>query len=121
MYANLLIGGDIHQGDLIAVADGNDFTVGIYFGRGRGGTVQYYSHRAVIGCRQGWEDSQKNPNWSLYGKPWNVSRIYKNIVNTPRTTRIMKLNKDNITNQHMIEDLQKAKEILSEFNIPVNF
>jgi hypothetical protein len=35
-------GGDIHKGDLIAVSNGNDFSVGIYFGRGTGGTVQYY-------------------------------------------------------------------------------
>ncbi len=124
MYANSTIGGDIHQGDLVAIANGNDFTVGIYFGRGRGGTVQYYIPRTVVQSREWWENAQKDKDSKVYeyvNKPWTLSTIWKAFLNTPRDTRIMKLNKDNITSQQMIDDIQKSKEILAQFNITVNF
>ncbi len=123
MYINSRIGGDIHQGDLIAVADGNDFTIGIYFGRGRGGTVQYYTPRGVLQSREYWENAQKDSSdmYGLKNKPWTLSRIWKAFVNTPRDTRIMKLPRESIVNQVMIDEIQKSKEILAQFNITVNY
>jgi hypothetical protein len=124
MYINSRIGGDIHQGDLIAVADGNDFTIGVYFGRGRGGTVQYYIPRHVVQSREWWENAQKDKDSKVYhhvNKPWTLSTIWKSFVNTPRDTRVMKLHRESIINEQMIDDLQKSKEILAQFNIPVNF
>ena len=41
----------------------------------------------------------------------------KGFINTPRNTRIIKLNRENITDQETIQDIIKAKEILSEFKV----
>jgi hypothetical protein len=117
-------GGDIHRGDLVAVANGNDFTVGIYFGQGRGGTFQYFTPHGVVSSKEWWENAQKDKVSNMYtesGKPWKLTRIWKHFVNTPRDTRILKLNRENITDRKTIEDIEKAKEILQEFNIPVNY
>lgn len=114
-------GGDIHRGDLIAVSNSNDFCIGIYYGNGQGGTVQYFSPVNVVNSRTWWEEAQKNNMYSESGKPWKLTRIWKHYVNTPRDTRILKLNRDNITDQKEIENIIKAKEILKEFNIEVNY
>lgn len=114
-------GGDIIKGDLVAVSNGNYFTVGIYFGNGKGGTFQYFTPSGVVESRNWWEKSQTSEAYKMHSKPWKFTRIWKNYINTPSDTRIMKLNKDNITDQKTIEDIIKAKEILQEFNITVNY
>ena len=117
-------GGDIHRGDLVAVANTNDFTVAIYFGQGRGGTFQYFTPAGVVSSKEWWENAQKDKMSNMYtesGKPWKLTRIWKHYVNTPRDTRILKLNRENITDQETIENIIKAKEILQEFNITVNY
>jgi hypothetical protein len=119
MFPNSKLGGDIHQGDLIAVASGNDFIVGIYFRRGSGGTVQYYHPSAPVHTQERYDkltDEQKEKRG-----PLKLGDIWKDFINTPRETRVMKLNRDNITDQRMMEDFQKSKEILAQFNITVNF
>lgn len=115
------IGGDIHRGDLIAISTGNDFTLGIYYGQGRGGTVQYYIPQGVTMSKKAWETSQTSSNYAMYQKPWKLTRVWKCYINTPRDTRILKLHRDCITDQEDIENIFKAKEILKEFNIEVNF
>ena len=114
-------GGDILRGDLVAVSNGNDFTVGIYFGQGRGGTFQYYTPHGVVESKNWWETAHKDKMYGEFNKPWKLTRIWKHYVNTPRDTRIIKLNRDNITDQQTIENIEKAKEILQEFNITVNY
>jgi hypothetical protein len=114
-------GGDIHRGDLVAISNSNDFCIGIYFGQGRGGTVQYFSPINVVRSKEYWEKAQGDPMYSENGKLWKLTRIWKHYVNTPRDTRILKLNKENITDQKEIENILKAKEILKEFNIEVNY
>ena len=123
MYT-VLHGGDIHKGDLIAVSNGNDFSIGIYYGRGSGGTVQYFTPNGVVSSKEWWENAQKDKVSKMYtesGKPWKLTRIWKSFINTPRDTRILKLNRDNITDQDTIEQILEAKEILKEFNITVNY
>ena len=114
-------GGDIHRGDLVAVSNSNDFTVGIYFGQGRGGTFQYFTPHGVVSSKDWWQEAQKSASYVESNKPWKLTRIWKHYVNTPRDTRIIKLNRDNITDQQTIEQIIKAKEILQEFNITVNY
>lgn len=117
-------GGDVLKGDLVAVCNGNDFCIGIYYGQGRGGTFQYFSPVNVVSSRKWWEEAQKDKVSKMYddsGKPWKLTRIWKHYVNTPRDSRIIKLNRDNITDQETIENIIKAKEILQEFNITVNY
>jgi hypothetical protein len=120
MY-NVLLGGDINRGDLVAVANGNDISIGIYFGQGRGGTFQYF-HPSSPGRSKEWHDTRAN---NLKGvqdvKPFKLTNIWKSYVNTPRDTRIIKLNRDNITHPETIKDILEAKEILKEFNIEVNY
>lgn len=115
-------GGDIHRGDLVAVANGNDFNVGIYFGNGRGGTFQYYYVAAPKQSKEWFDKSnQEKVSRGLPPDTWKLSKVWKNFVNTPRDTRILKLNRENITDRQTIEDIEKAKEILQEFNITVNY
>jgi len=115
-------GGIIHRGDLIAVSNGNDFTIGIYSGRGSsGGTVQYYTPSGVVESKSWWEKYQTDKAYAHNGKPWGLTRIWKSFINTPRETRILKLNRDNITDQETIEQIIQAKEILKEFKIIVNY
>lgn len=113
-------GGDIHKGDLVAVCHTNDFVIGIYFGRGTGGTVQYYYPSSVVGYKDAYDTRVQNLGIEKVG-PWKLGRIWKAYVNSPRDTRIMKLNRENITDQQTIEQIEKAKEILAEFNITVNY
>ena len=113
-------GGDIQRGDLVAVSNSNDFCVGIYFGQGRGGTFQYYYPGGVISSKEYYEERLKTHGIEKAGK-FRLGSIWKSYVNTPRDTRIIKLNRDNITDQKEIENIEKAKEILQEFNITVNY
>ena len=113
-------GGDIHRGDLVAVANGNDFSVGIYFGNGRGGTFQYYYPNSVKSAKEYYEERVKIHGAEKAG-PWKIGKIWKAYVNSPRDTRILKLNRDNITDQETIEQIIEAKEILKQFNIEVNY
>ena len=119
MY-NSTLGGNIQKGDLIAVANGNDFRVGIYFGRGSGGTVQFYHPSVAPYAKDAYKDRVAIHGVDKVG-PFKIGLIYKDYVNTPRDTRIMKLNRDNITDQKMTEDIEKSKEILKQFNIDVNY
>jgi hypothetical protein len=113
-------GGDIHKGDLIAVSNGNDFTIGIYYGNGRGGTLQYFYPGAPRQSKEFYEDRLKNLG-SDKVKPFKLTNIWKSYVNRPRDTRIIKLNRDNITDQETIDQIIESKEILKEFNITVNY
>ena len=112
-------GGTIERGDLIAVSNGNDFTIGIYYGRGVGGTVQYYGTGTAGYCKKRYEERLKLG--ANVGLQFKLSQLWKEYINTPRDTRIMKLNRDNITDQKEIEKILEAKEILQEFNITVNY
>ena len=113
-------GGDINKGDLVAISNSNDFTIGIYFGQGRGGTFQYYYPNGVIGSKNFYEERLKNNGIEKTG-PWKLGSIWKSYVNTPRDTRIIKLNRSNITDQETINNIIEAKEILKQFNIEVNY
>lgn len=113
-------GGDIHKGDLIAVCNTNDFCVGIYYGRGTGGTVQYFYPSAVVRCRDYYEERLKNLGPDKM-KPFKIGNVWKCYINSPRDTRILKLNRDNITDQKELENILEAKEILKQFNVQVNF
>ena len=113
-------GGDVHKGDLVAISNRNDFTIGIYFGQGRGGTFQYYYPGSIVSAKNYYEERIKNHGVEKEG-PWKINKLWKSYVNAPRDTRILKLNRDNITDQETIEQIIEAKEILKEFNITVNY
>jgi hypothetical protein len=113
--------GEVHRGDLVAIANGNDISLGIYFGQGRGGTFQYF-HTGAPGQSKAWHENRKQNLEGIQDiKPFKLTNIWKSYVNAPRDTRIMKLNRDNITDQETIEQILEAKEILQEFNITVNY
>jgi hypothetical protein len=54
-------------------------------------------------------------------RPLTISQMGKNYVNTPDEHRIIKLNRENITDQETIEKLLEDKEVLKEFNIDVKY
>jgi hypothetical protein len=54
-------------------------------------------------------------------KPLKISQMGKSFVNSPTATRIIKLNRENITDQETIERLLTDKEVLKEFNIILNY
>ena len=112
MY-NVKQGGTIQKGDLIAIANGNNLDVAIYFGRGLGGTVPENS--------KDWHENRLKNLGSDKVKPFGLKNVMKSFINTPRDTRILKLNRENITDQETIDNILKAKEILQEFNITVNY
>jgi hypothetical protein len=113
-------GGTINKGDLIAVSNSNDFNVGIYFGRGIGGTVQYYGIGTAVYCKERHDVRVIEQGAEAAGE-FKLNHLWKEFINTPRDTRILKLNRDNITNQIDIENILESKEILRQFNIEVNF
>jgi hypothetical protein len=115
-------GETIEKGDLIAISNGNDFSLGIYYGRGSGGTVQYYMPNAVKHCMDRF--NVKMAELTAEGKPTEplkLNRFWKCYVQTPRDTRIIKLNRENITNPKDIEEIREAKEALKNFNIEVKY
>ena len=115
-------GGDIHRGDVVAICCNNDIYLGIYFGQGRGGTFQYFSPLAPINGKDYFDEHKKTKEANgLPVRPWSLKWIRKDYLQTPRDTRIMKINRENITDQATIERLLEAKEILKEFNITVNY
>ena len=121
MY-NVRHGGEIHRGDLVGVCWANDLVIGIYYGNGQGGTFQYFVPRRVAYYRDYFEEHKKAKEENgLPHRPWSIKWITKDYLQTPRDTRIIKLNKDNITDKETIEEILEAKKILEEFNITVNY
>jgi hypothetical protein len=114
-------GGEIQRGDLIAVATSNYISIGIYLGRGQGGTVQYLWPGSAV-AQKNWHNEQlKQWKGDKPMKPLTISQMGKTYVNTPDEYRIIKLNRDNITDQETIERLLEDKEVLKEFKIEVNY
>jgi hypothetical protein len=120
MYT-VLHGGDIHKGDLIAVSNGSYMSIGIYLGRGQGGSVQYLWPGSATSQRDWHEEQLKNWKGDKPMKPMKISQMGKNFLISPTPNRIIKLNRENITDQETIERLLEDKEVLKEFNITVNY
>lgn len=114
-------GGDIHKGDLIAVSNGNYMSVGIYVGRGTGGTVQYAWPGSAASSRNWYEQQLKQWKGDKPMRPFTISQVGKSYINSPDARRIIKLNRENITDQETIEKLLEDKEVLKELNITVNY
>jgi hypothetical protein len=121
MYT-VINGGDIHKGDLIAVANGSYMSIGIYLGRGQGGSVQYLWPGSATSAKD-WHDKENRASVGLppANKPLKISQMGKNFLISPTPERIIKLNKENITDQETIERLLTDKEVLKEFNIELNY
>jgi hypothetical protein len=92
-------GEDLQRGDLIAIAGERHIELGIYYGRGTGGTVQYYS----IGSAPGFEYRHNERTKSLGAEkvgPFKLNHIWKSYVNSPSAWRFMKLYKNKIQYFH---------------------
>jgi hypothetical protein len=114
-------GGDIQRGDLIAVATGNYISIGIYIGRGQSGTVQYLWPGSATSSKNWHEQKLKEWKGDKPMRPLTISQMGKTYVNTPDQYRIMKLNRENITDPETIERLLEDKEVLKEFKIEVKY
>jgi hypothetical protein len=113
-------GEDLQRGDLIAIAGERQIEIGIYFGRGRGGTVQYYNIRSAPGCEYRHEERVKSLGAEKVG-PFKLNHIWKSYVNSPSAWRFMKLYKNNITNIEDLTNIEESKRILEQFGITVNY
>ena len=119
MY-EVTIGGILEKGDMIAVSTGGDFYIAVYLGMGCN-TVQYYLPQYVIHNKERYD---KLPEVNAKGekkKPFSLKHIWKGYVNAPRKSRIIKLNRNNFTDVEQIQEIEKAKEILKELGINVNY
>ena len=90
--------GEIIKGDLVAIAYDNYMTLGIYVGRGKGGTFQYYDLNHIINV----EDV-------------NLPKVIKSYVNSPHTTRIIKVLPEALSMQRK-EEYEKAMHYLKTRN-----
>lgn len=81
--------GRIERGDLIAVGFESTIILGLYIGRGKGGTVQYYylNHFAYL------EDNC--PDQPL-------SRWAKSYINSPHVNRIIRVSMETLNNETLI-------------------
>lgn len=95
--------GTIRKGDLIAIAHQNYMQLGIYVGRGKTQTVQFYTLDTL--------------NFN-YSKNRNLSRFSKSYINTPHKTRIIKVNVDDL-NDETLDDYNKAMIYLEQQNFKI--
>lgn len=107
-------GEDLQRGDLIGVAGERQIEIGIYYGRGRGGTVQYYSIRSAPNCEDRYIGAENVG-------PFKLNHIWKSYVNRLSSWRFMKLYKNNITNIEDLTNIEESKRILEQFGITVNY
>ena len=119
-------GEDLQRGDLIAVSGYNHIELGIYFGRGQSGTVQYYNIISAPNCEDRYNTAVKNfkgieHELTYKLTPFRLNDIWKSYVNSPSARRFMKLYKNNITNIDDITNIEESKRILEQFGITVNY
>ena len=82
-------GGDVQKGDLIAVSNGNYISIGIYYGRGQGGTVQYIHPSQPDSAKRWHENRAKNLKGIQEVKPFRLLDITKSYINSPSEHRIV--------------------------------
>ena len=126
----ILYGGHLKEGDIIAVANGNYLTLGWYVGQGRG-TLQYWwvgQPFASYENYQEWldtpEDKRSKWNNKRYEKGFTRKCIYKSYINAVHNTRIIKItHPEDILPTYKkgwgttMEEYQKSKEVLEKLNI----
>lgn len=113
-------GEDLQRGDLIAVCNYSQIEVGIYFGRGQSGTVQYYNIISAPNCEDIYNKRTKSLGAEKVG-PFKLNHVWKSYVNSPSALRFMKLYKNNITNIEDLTNIEESKRILEQFGITVNY
>jgi len=113
-------GDDLQRGDLITIAGERQIELGIYFGRGKSGTVQYYSIHAAPGSEHRHDERTKSLGAEKTG-PFTLNKIWKSYVNSPSKWRFIKLYKNNITNIDDLTNIEESKRILEQFGITVNY
>jgi hypothetical protein len=74
--------GIIRKGDLVAIAYDNYMVLAIYIGRGKTGTVQYYSLYSLN---------------NFYKENRNLDNYSKSYVNAPHESRVIKVNVNDLS------------------------
>jgi hypothetical protein len=113
-------GEDLQRGDLIVVCGCNYLELGIYYGRGKSGTVQYYTIQSAHSCEYRHNERVKSLGAEKVG-PFKLNHIWKSYVNSPSAWRFMKLYKNNITNIEDLTSIEESKKVLEQFGITVNY
>lgn len=123
-------GGTLEFGDLIAISDGNCMSFGFYAGRGKSGTVQYYSLWSPTVAYSRYEEwlkiseEEKGRHWGtkFYKKGFSSKCLYKNYINAVYDTRIIKLTDPEgvFTDPEIKEQYNQAKEVLIKIGMIKN-
>jgi len=103
MSFHSLHSGTIVKGDLIAIATDNYLEIGFYLGRGKTGTLQYYS---LYGLFYREENSPNTP-------PGKWAKSY---INSPHAGRIIKVNVKDLCIEKLVEH-EKATRYLERHGI----
>ena len=77
----------IEKGDIVGIAHDNDIQLGIYIGRGKTGSLQYYSIWG-LSERERLDPSSK------------MNRYEKAYINAPHETRIVKVHPDFLSDEY---------------------
>ena len=90
--------GTVRKGDLIAIGYDNYMLLGIYVGRGKTGTIQYYSLYALS---------------VFYKENRHLHNYSKSYVNAPHQSRVVKVNVNDL-NEETLEQYNEAMIYLEQ-------
>ena len=107
---DIRFGGTLEKGDMIAIANNNSFEVGWYVGRGKTGTLQYYTLNYLHYWYAAYSNLTEERN-EHFKKP-AVSYI-----NSPNFWRIIKVNREIITEEEDKINYEKAIKTLEILKI----
>ena len=115
----LKYGGDLQFGDFIAVANQNCLSFGWYAGRGKSGTLQYYSvrsPRSVVQRYELWENKTDAPKWENehYEKGLSIKLLWKEyIYGDSMNNRVVKItDPEAIFTDEMLQIYLESKDAL---------
>lgn len=126
----ILYGGKLKQGDLIAIANGNTIQFGWFAGQGRG-TLQYWYVSQPASSYEHYQEWLNSPEHErskhyskMYEKGFTAKLIWKSYINAVHDTRVMKVtNPEDVfpaekKGWHFtLEEYEKSKEVLIKLNI----
>jgi hypothetical protein len=106
MSFHSLHSGTIVKGDIIAIASDNFIQLGFYIGRGKGGTLQYYSLDGMA-----WRENNKPDE-----RPDRWAKAY---INTPHSGRVIKVDVKSLCIDKLVQ-YEKATRYLERHGIKLN-
>ena len=105
--------GELKPGDFIAISIGNWLDIGFYAGRGKTGSMQYYTYHSLLAWNLGQEETTDTPpSYPKTKSPW------KSYINSYLEGRVVKLHPSVLAEKYR-EQYEESIEILKQLNINV--